>query len=162
MFTEKALDMLGESLVDAVQGSIEKAGRNVFDQLGIDATIQRVRTIPDVIRRCQDDMQIAQSTLAEAKGELELAKGEIMAEIRDEINGNGKPKFSNQEARDDEFIKRAKVDDEFQSVLKRYMDAEETLNCARFAVDRAMNEFAAMRAVLAAQTAKVNLLAGML
>jgi len=156
------IDLMGESLATAIERAIDQAAQGVLEAIGIDDTIRHLTEYPTVIAETQTMAQIAARALAEAKTELELAKSQIVAEIRDETNGAGKPKYSNQEARDAEFVRRSQVDEEYQTALRRYLAAEDEVAASRRAADQAVNEFAAARAVLAAQTAKVNLLAGML
>ena len=162
MLREDALETIAKTLAERAQVAMEHAGRTVINQTGVNGIIDEVRRYPEIIAQNQAILQAAQTTLTEAKGELELAKATIMAEIRDEVNGNGKPAYSNQEARDAEFVRRARVDDQYQADLARYLAAEERVALTRITVDRSINEFAAVRGVLTAQTAKVNLLAGML
>lgn len=155
-------DTFQEQLTAHISEIMQKAARQVLDEIDIDDTISRVQTYPELIRRQQSVIVQAQRNLDEAKQALDLAKAEIMAEINAAVNGQGKPLFSNEKAREMEFIRRAREDENYRQALAEARRSEDEYNDAKFMLDQLYNEFTAARAVLAAKTAKVNLVAGIM
>ncbi|HOV80376.1 MAG TPA: hypothetical protein PK728_09770 [Bacillota bacterium] len=155
-------DIFQEQLTAHISEIMQKASRQVLDEIDIDGTISKVQGYPEAIRRQQNILVQAQRNLDEAKQALDLAKAEIMAEINAAVNGQGKPLFSNEKAREMEFIRRAREDENYRQALAEARRAEDEYNDAKFMLDQLYNEFTAARAVLAAKTAKVNLVAGII
>ncbi|TEB13409.1 hypothetical protein [Pelotomaculum propionicicum] len=151
-----------DQLVAQISEALRTAARQVLDEIHIDGSISRVQSYPEAIRRQQNILVQAQRNLDKAKQSLDLAKAEIIADINAAVNGQGKPLFSNEKARETEFIRRAREDENYRQALAEARRAEDECNDAKFMLDQLYNEFTAARAVLAAKTAKVNLMAGIM
>ncbi len=161
MFDGKALQEQMELLInDQITKTLRAATKQVLAEIEIDGSISKVQAYPEAIRRQQNILTQAQRSLDEIKQELDLARAEIMADINAATNGQGKPLFSNEKARETEFIRRAREDENYRQALAAVYRAEDECNDAKFRLDQLYNEFTSARAVLAAKTAKVNLIAG--
>lgn len=147
-------------IIQAIKDAARKAVEQMIDEMGVDGVIDKIQSYPARIRTQQAALTQNQRRLDEAKLELETVKADIMAEINSEVNGQGKPVFSNEKAREAEFIRRAKVSPEYQQALAEYRSAEDAFNEAKFTLDQLYNEFSAQKSVLSALVAKINLLAG--
>lgn len=147
-------------IIQAVKDAAREAVEQMIDEMGIDGVIDKIQSYPAKIRAQQAALTQAQRCLDEAKLELETVKADIMAEINSEVNGQGKPVFSNEKAREAEFIRRAKISPEYQQALSEYRSAEDNFNDAKFALDQLYNEFSAQKSVLSILAARINLLAG--
>lgn len=151
---------LQEAIARAVEDAFIQGAEQVINEMGLDSSIAALWPYPAKIKQQQHFIASAQRNLEEAKMNLEMAKAEIMAAINAEVNGQGKPVFSNEKAREAEFIRRARASQEYQETLDAYRDAEEKFNEAKFELEKLLNEFTVHKAVLSALTAKMNFLAG--
>jgi chromosome segregation ATPase len=151
---------LQEAIARAVEDAFIQGAEQVINEMGLDNSIATLWAYPAKIKQQQHSIANAQRNLEEAKMNLETAKADIMAAINAEVNGQGKPVFSNEKAREAEFIRRARTSQEYQEALDAYRDAEEKFNEAKFELEKLLNEFTVHKAVLSALTAKINFLAG--
>ncbi|MGB9904622.1 MAG: hypothetical protein ACPLQO_08155 [Desulfotomaculales bacterium] len=151
---------LQETIIRAIEDAFIQGAEQVINEMGLDNSIAALWAYPAKIKQQQHSIASTQRNLEEAKMDLETAKADIMAAINAEVNGQGKPVFSNEKAREAEFVRRARASQEYQEALEAYRDAEDRFNEAKFELEKLLNEFTVHKAVLSALTAKINFLAG--
>ncbi|WP_027718771.1 hypothetical protein [Desulfovirgula thermocuniculi] len=149
-----------EEILPYIKKAVQETLNQVLENLNLDETITTLQSYPAKIKAQQTTLISLQRSLEDAKLELETIKADIIADINAAVGENGKPLFSNEKAREAEFIRRAKSSPEYQEALSNYRAVEDSYNEAKFTLDQLYNEFSAQKAILAALAAKVNFLAG--
>lgn len=133
----------------------------MIDEMGIDSVIDKIYTFPAEIRRQEGLLADARRRLDEAKSNLELARQVIVAAVISETNGDGKPRYSNDKAREAEITRRLAIDPEYRAALQAVREAEDTVNSEQFEMNRLHNEFSAYRSVARVLAGKLHLVAGL-
>lgn len=91
----------------------------------------RLQSFPALLADAKKKIAGVRGQFNDANDGLKAAKAILMREISDEVNPiNGKARFTNQEAREAEFVSRSKNDFNYQEALKWYREAEEVLQAA--------------------------------
>ena len=153
----KILDDLKSEIKVATQTAMQE----MLDELGTDNVIEKLNYLPVQIMDQEAKLLTKRRAIEEAKGNLELAKQIVVAEVSEERNGNDKPKYSNAEARSAEVTRRLAVDEDFQSAKRAFQMAEEGVGEGQFELNRLQNDFGATKAVAQLLAAKMNLLEGL-
>jgi hypothetical protein len=122
--------------------------------------IDKIYTFPAEIRRQEGLLADARRRLEEAKSSLELARQVVVAAVISETNGDGKPRYSNDKAREAEITRRLAADPDYRAALQAVREAEDAVNSEQFELNRLYNEFAAYRTVAKVLAGKLNLVAG--
>ena len=148
-------------IIQAIKDAARQAAAQMVDELGVDGVIDKIYTFPAEIRRQEGLLADARRRLDEAKSNLELAKQLIVAAVISETNGDGKPRYSNDKAREAEITKRLVIDPEYRAALQAVREAEDTVNSEQFELNRLNNEFSAYRAVARVLAGKLHLVAGL-
>lgn len=153
----KMLDDLKSEIKVAAQTAMQE----MLDELGTDNVIEKLNYLPVQIMDQEAKLLTKRRAIEEAKGNLELAKQIVVAEVSEERNSNDKPKYSNETARSAEVAKRLAVDQDYLEIKKSYQVAEDDLSAAQFELNRLNNEFGAYKIVGQMLAAKMQLLAGL-
>lgn len=108
------MEHIQNSIIQTIKNAARQAAEQMINEMDTDSVINRVISYPDRIKAQQIILTQIQRRLDEVKMELETVKADIMAEINSKTNDQGKPVFSNEKARDAEFVRRAKTNPEYQ------------------------------------------------
>lgn len=152
--------MIHAQIQAAVEGAIKQTSSNVVHELGIEPLCNKLLAIPDQIRELQGQMAEAQKEADKARGDVELEKSTITAAVVSEVNGNGKPAFSNETARSAEITRRMADDQDYLTAIEALAKAEEQVSSLRFDIERLNSDMANLRAVVSARAAQVQALFG--
>ncbi|MGB9825073.1 MAG: hypothetical protein ACPLRU_00215 [Desulfofundulus sp.] len=152
---------ISSEIIHAIRNAANQAAREIIKEMGIEHTLDKLNSFPAEIRRQQDALVNARRNLEDARSNLELAKQVVVAGVIEEKNGDGKPKYSNEKAREAEITKRLATDPGYQAALQAYRAAEDAVNTAQFELDRLYNEFSACKAASRVLAGKLNLLANL-
>lgn len=150
-----------QAIKDAVKDAARKAAEQMIDEMNVNSVIDKIYTFPAEIRRQEGLLADTRRRLEEAKSSLELARQVIVAAVISETNGDGKPRYSNDKAREAEITRRLAVDPEYRAVLQAVREAEDAVNSEQFELNRLYNEFSAYRAVAKVLAGKLHLVAGL-
>lgn len=153
--------MLQVNIQSEITAAIREAAIQVSDQLGVQRMIDGITSYPEKIRAQQTAVAECRRTFEDAKAEIEQAKAILFAQVTSEDNGNGKPKYSNKEAREAEVTARMKDDAMCIFARNKLRGAEEDYNAAQFDLQRLDNEFRAHTKAADLVAAQINLLAGL-
>jgi peptidoglycan hydrolase CwlO-like protein len=143
-----------------IADAIKNVAAEVIDEMGIEPLCNKLLEIPTQIRELQRQMAEAQKEVDNARGDVELEKSTITAAVVSEVNGNGKPAFSNETARSAEITRRMAVDQDYLAAKEALATAEEQVASLKFDIDRLYSEMANLRAVVSARAAQVQALFG--
>ena len=138
-----------------------KATEQIIKEMNIDGVIDNLLSLPANICSQEKVLAMFKRKLDDAKSELDLAKQVIVAVVISETNEDGKPRYTNEKAREAEIAKRMNVGSEYQKVLKKVREAEEEVNSEQFEMNCLLNEFSAYRAVAKILAGKLQLMAGL-
>lgn len=152
--------MLYAQMQAAVEGAIKQTSAQVIQDMGIEPLCNKLLAIPDQIRELQGQMAEAQKEVDKARSDMELEKSVITAAVTSELNGNGKPAFSNETARSAEITRRMAVDQDYLAAKEALATTEEQVASLKFDIDRLYSEMANLRAVVSARAAQVQALFG--
>lgn len=119
----------------------------------------KLREYPALLRRQKSIVAEKRQTLEDSKAARQALEAEMVAEIAAETNGNGKPKFSNAEARAAELVNRKKQNPAYQEAEKACREAEWAANEAQFDLEKLIDEFKAYRYVVDLTARELALLA---
>lgn len=119
----------------------------------------KLREYPALLRRQKNIVAEKRQALEDAKAARQALEAEMVAEIAAKTNGNGKPKFSNAEARAAELINRKRQNPAYQEAEKACREAEWALNEAQFDLEKLIDEFKAYRYVVDLTARELALLA---
>jgi peptidoglycan hydrolase CwlO-like protein len=154
------MTMLYAQMQAAVEGAIKQTSAQVIQDMGIEPLCNKLLAIPDQIRELQGQMAEAQKEVDKARSDMELEKSVITAAVTSELNGNGKPAFSNETARSAEITRRMAVDQDYLAAKEALATTEEQVASLKFDIDRLYSEMANLRAVVSARAAQVQALFG--
>lgn len=144
----------------AIKDAVRQAATQMVDDMGIDRIINELEGYPSTIKAQQHVLAAAQQNMDDAKLNVEMVKADIMVDINAAVGENGKPLYSNEKAREVEFVRQSSANQEYIEARNDYRAAEDRLNDAKYSLDQLYNEFTVHKSVLSALTAKMNLLAG--
>lgn len=148
--------MINPRFVDEIQSDLRLKAYEMIKELGIDNLCKQLESYPEKIRLQQNLLITAQQQVEEAKQQMETAKAVVTAEVNAEVGENGKPKYSNEKARESEIVKRLQNDEFYVSSRKNMMKAEETLSQIRFEIEKLQSEQANLRTIIKARTAQLS------
>ncbi|GEA17780.1 hypothetical protein [Moorella sp. E306M] len=115
---------------------------------------------PALIRAQKDKVAQARRELADAEKVRVEAEALLIAAIAAEVNpNNGKPAYSNAEARAAELTRRKKLDPDYQVADMAVRDAEAKLNAAQFDLEQLQDQFKAYRYIVDLTARELALLA---
>ncbi len=137
-----------------------QAAKEIDQQLGSEALLERLMEYPAKIRAQQEIAAAVQQTLDNMAQNLDQIKAELMALLSAETDPKtGKPAFSNKETREAELIRRMAQDPEVRDAMQEVQNAQGALNTARFDLTKLENEFAALKAAAKIVAARLELMA---
>jgi hypothetical protein len=148
-------------IIQAIKEAARQAAGQMINEMNIDTVIDKIYTFPAEIRRQEGLLADARRRLEEAKSNLELARQVTVAAVISETNGDGKPRYSNDKAREAEITRRLAADQEYRTALDVAKKAEDAVNSEQFEMNRLYNEFSAYKAVSRILAGKLNLVAGL-
>lgn len=148
-------------LRDQIAAAMKEAALQITEQLGVQRLANQLMAYPAQIREQQNMVAQARRSLEDAKGEFEQLRAVFLAAVTSEINGGGKPKYSNEKAREAEVTTRMAADPTCVVARQDLHDAEDAYNAAQFDLHRLENEFRATIKAADLVSAQLNLLAGM-
>jgi hypothetical protein len=152
---------LVNDLASAMKEAAEEGLKQLVDEMGVENIVDKLNKLPIKIEGHEMQLTRNRRALEEAKGNLELARQNVVAEVAEEKNGNDKPKYSNETARNAEVAKRLVDDTNYLEAKEAYKAAEDALNAAQFELNRLNNEFGACKIIGQLLTAKMQVLAGL-
>lgn len=155
------MEHISGEIINVIKTAAKQATQNMLDDMGVDNVLDKLYTFPADIYRQNNLLVSAKRGVEEAKGGLELAKQVVVAGVLAEIDANGKPRYSNEKAREAEITKRLAQDPEYQKALRDYRAAEDACNGVQFELDRLHNEFSAYKAASRIMAGKLNMVAGL-
>ncbi|MHB8182644.1 MAG: hypothetical protein ACYDDN_02675 [Candidatus Desulforudaceae bacterium] len=148
-------------LRDQIAAAMKEAALQITEQIGAQRLATQLMSYPEQIRQQQDVVAQARRALDDAKAEVEQLRAVFLAAVASEINDGGKPKFSNEKAREAEVTTRMAANPTCVVARQDLHDAEDTYNVAQFDLQRLENEFRATIKAADLVSAQLNLLAGM-
>lgn len=113
---------------------------------------------PALIQTAKSQTHKVRTALKQAESERAAAEAEITIDVAAEIGGNGKPRFTNAEARAAEVARRKALDIVYSGYENDVRQAEWDLNEAQSELERLQDEFKAYRYVVRLTTAELALL----
>lgn len=150
-----------KELAGAMKEAAEEGMRQLVNEMGVEHIIDKLTRLPAQIEEQELVLTKERRALEEAKGNLELARQIVVAEVTEEKNGNDKPKYSNETARSAEVAKRLVDNMAYLEAKETFQAAEDALSAAQFELNRLNNEFGACKVIGQLLTAKMQVLAGL-
>ncbi len=135
---------------EAVRAAIRDAARGMAREFGLDELQSRLLAFPAKIRQQKETVKAARDALIEAEQALREADAFLLVAITQEVNGDGKPAFSNEKAREAELIRRRKIDAAYQQALRQHQAADAALRTAQADLEHLEDDFKAHRTALEA------------
>ena len=123
------------------------ATQNLLEQFGSAKAKTSLIDLPDQIRAKRGAVAEARINLQDASNYVKEAEAILTAIIAGEVGENGKPKYSNAEARAAELLIRKRKDSTCRDAEDTYRLAEQTANNAQFDLDLLCDKFRAYRTV---------------
>lgn len=114
---------------------------------------------PALIRAVKDATYTARAMLREAEIEAAALEAAITVDVAAETGDNGKPRYSNAEARAAEVARRKAEDPEYQGMRNDIRQFEWGLHEAQSNLEKLQDEFKAYRYIVRLTTAEIALLA---
>lgn len=155
------MEQISGEIINVIRNAAKQAAREMIGEMGIEPVLDKIYSFPAEIRRQQTVMAGARRNLEDARSNLELARQVVVAGVLSETIGDGKPKFSNEKAREAEITQRLSADPGYQAAQKAFRDTEDAVNSAQFELDRLHNEFSAYKAASRVLAGKLNMVAGL-
>lgn len=155
------MEHIQSAIFQTIKEAAKQATTQMLNEIGVDQVIDKIYTFPTEIRRQQDLLLSAKKILEDAKSNLKLAEQVIVAMVVSETDGNGKPRYSNEKAREAEIAQRLANEPDCQRALQTFRDAESKVSSDQFELDRLYNEFSAYKIAAQVLASKLNLVAGL-
>jgi len=90
----------------------------------IAAMPERIEAKKELIAEKREQIRTARQSLVDADQAVKEAEATLIAEIAGEVNAVGKPAFSNDKARQAEFMRRKKDDETYKIAFANYWEAK--------------------------------------
>lgn len=120
----------------------------------------RLLEFPAMLQAQKEKVAQARRELVDAEKARAEAEALLIAAIAAEVNpNNGKPAYSNAEARAAELTRRKKMDPDYQVADQAARAAEAELNAAQFDLERLQDQFKAYRYIVDLTARELALLA---
>ena len=159
------LEEIKNNIKNATLQGVSEMLEEMINLQQVEDQISRYVALPDQIKSQELYIANLQETVNETKLDLDMEEAAIRQAINEEQGANGKPKYSNEAARNGEFNRRITVEkklhEDYWEAREEYNEANEKLTEARATLKQYENQFIALRTVLAVQAAKLNALSGM-
>lgn len=152
--------MIQIQIRDQLTAAIRDAALQVSENLGVQRLIDSVTSYPAKIREQQSRVQEAKRAMEQAKYDLKQAEALITVQVTVEVGENGKPKYSNETARQVGAQIKMNTDPGYQKLREALQDAEDKYNAALFDASCLDNEFRAHTKAADLVAAQINFLAG--
>ena len=120
---------------------------------------QELRTLPARIAEARHVVDVHRARVDEVRDKGSLAEAELSLAIAAEVNGNGKPVFSNVEMRAAELVRRRADENEWTEVNDILRSERANLERAQTHLDELIDLFRAYRTVARLTAAELALLA---
>lgn len=134
--------------------------RAILQELDTQHIKTELMRYPEVIKMQKDEVRRWREQQKDVEFELAIIEADIMANIVAETNGNGKPKFSNDKARQAELLKRKHTDPECQELIKKLKHTERELERELDELERLQDEFKSCRYIARLAAEEIALWAG--
>lgn len=114
--------------------------------------------LPEEIRSQKQKLSELKEKVQEKEQELNLIESMLMMEISEELDENGKKKYSNKQMREAELAKREKSNQEYQEIKDNLKKSKRAVEQAELEVEKLYNEFKSKRAVMEALKTRMRML----
>lgn len=155
------MEQIQSQSIQIIKDTARQAAEQIINEMNIDQVIDTIYKLPAEIHHQETILSKIKQRLDEAKSNLELEKQVIIAAVISETNGDGKPRYTNEKAREAEIAKRLAVNTEYQEILLTVREAENAVNSEQFELNRLHNEFSAYKTIAKILTGKLQLMAGL-
>lgn len=157
-----------------VQKALLDSAKQLIDDMGIEQLCDTLMNFPTQISAKNSRIIEIQKLIVgleiqviNAQGTMDQEKAVAVAEVATEVNGEGKPRFSNDKSRDAEVTKRLSVNDEYREA-KATVDSLKgqiggfnfDIQALRHEIGKLESQMANFRVVVSARTAQIQALFG--
>lgn len=118
---------------------------------------ERLLAYPGRIQVAKQQAAKARLAARDAEADRQAAEAELVLAISVELNGAGKPRFANAEARAAELARQKSQDEDYRIAAEAAREAEWAQTEAQGELDRLFDEFRALRMVARLVTAELAL-----
>jgi len=155
---KEEFENMREVVFEAVYDSIQLSRKELEKQLDVENFTKNIMALPEKIRVQQEVLKEARSAYEVAKSNLVNAESMLMAVITAETNESGKPRFSNDKARQAELEIRKQTDWDYIYAWEPYKAALDEMENAQFKLEELQNEFKAYQIVGNVLAARMSLM----
>ncbi len=149
---------LRHTIMEGVYNAIENSRREIEAQLDVENFRTNIMAMPEKIRIQQEVYKETRTAFEAAKSDLVNIESMLMAVITAEMNGAGKPAFSNDTSRRAELEIRKKTDFDYSMAWDPYKAALDEMENAQFKLEQLSNEFKAYQTVGGLLAARLSLM----
>jgi len=122
-----------------------QAASTILDAYNTENLRHSLMEYPKRIREARQAVNQARKAYKDAELERATAEAEMILLISNETDEKGKPRFSNQEARNAELIRRKATDPNYLELANKVAEAEAALNEAQDQLQQLLDEYQSLR-----------------
>ena len=142
--------------MSVVEEALAEATQQVVGGLSVDSLVAGLAALPDEIAVAKSRLADKRALVEDAESALKEVEALLTASIAAEVKADGKPLFSNAEARQAEFIRRASREPSYKSAVIGVREARKGLDAAQIECQRLEDSFKATRSAAEVMSALLH------
>ena len=132
--------------MSVIEEALDAATQQVVAGMSADSLISGLASLPDDIAIAKARLNEKRTLVEDANAALKEAEAFLTVQIASETKADGKPAYSNAEARAAEFIRRASREPAYRAAQIGVREAQKSLEAAQIECQRLEDQFKATRA----------------